>query len=408
MGSSKILNRLYRLAPKGITLGLDRVERAAALLGNPQKDIYCVQITGTNGKGTVSATLAHALSCSGLRVGLFTSPHLHRFSERIRIDDREVSLPLLEKHLEKVLNLNDEHQELSLSFFEIATLAALLIFKEMKTDIAVLEAGLGGRLDATSVASPELTAVVSVSLDHTALLGDTVEKIAAEKAAVARPGVPMVTGALSPSALSVVEKICNSVNAPTRVLNRDFFIDDTLRPPWPGAHQTANVATAAELFRMASAADARIRPSAFAEALPSVFWPGRFEIIQKDRRYILDCAHNIAAARALVSALAETGEHPDVLIYGALRDKPAAEMLALYRPLVRRVVLMPPPIDRAQDPAVLAGPEDTTVSDAPRALSAADEACGPNGAVLVTGSVFTAAEIRRLLLNEPADLPVGL
>jgi dihydrofolate synthase / folylpolyglutamate synthase len=406
--ASIILNRLYSLAPKGITLGLDRVERAAALLGNPQDDIYCVQIAGTNGKGTVSATLAHALSRSGIRTGLFTSPHLHRFSERIRIDDNEVSRPLLEKHLETVLNLNDEHPDLSLSFFEIATLAALLIFKETKTDVAVLEAGLGGRLDATSIARPKLTAVTSVSLDHTALLGDTVEKIAAEKAAIARPGVPMVTGALSSPALLVVEKTCKNIGAPMRFLNRDFFIDETVHPPWPGAHQAANVATAAELFRLMAATDARIRPAAFAEALPSVFWPGRFEIIQKSRRYILDCAHNMEAAQALVRTLAETGEHPDVLLYGALRDKPAKQMLALYRPLVRRVVLMPPPIDRAQDPAALAGPEDVVVADASQGLFAAEKACRQDGTVLVTGSVFTAADIRKLLLDEPADSPVGL
>ena len=410
MDRSSALTRLYGLTPKGVTLGLDRVERAAALLGNPERDLYAVQVGGTNGKGTVSAVLAHASARSNLCTGLFTSPHLHRFSERIRIDGKEVSAEQLEIHLNRVLRLNDEVPELSLSFFEVATLAALCIFCEEKTDVCVMEVGLGGRLDATCAARPRLTAVTSVALDHTALLGDTVEAIAAEKAGIARPGVPLVAGAMEDKAYAVLKAHCEQIGAPLLLPNRDYpsVNLDELHLPWPGRHHAGNIAVAAELFRRVRTHFPSIREAAFFEALPSVSWPGRFEIIEANRRYILDCAHNMEAAQALAQTFDDTGEHPSVLLYGALRDKPAAEMLSLYRRRVSRVVLTAPPISRAADPRDLAAPEDVVAEKPADALEAAVRLAGPSETILVTGSLFTVAEIRRILLNEPSDPPVGL
>jgi dihydrofolate synthase / folylpolyglutamate synthase len=402
------LNRLYAHSKRGVTLGLDRVRLAAFLLGNPERDLLSVQIGGTNGKGTASATLAHALTYSGLKTGLFTSPHLHRFSERIRIDGKEAPPNILGPHLERVLNLNDEHKELSLSFFEIATLAALLTFKEARVDVAVLEVGLGGRLDATTVAEPRLTAVTSVAFDHTALLGNTEEQIAAEKAGIARPGASMVLGALSQKALAVAKTVARDKGVAVSVIHRDFFVPVGLVPPWPGRHQLENVAIAAELYRLLGEMDDRILPAAFAEALPTVFWPGRFEIVQARHRWILDCAHNLQAAQALARTVRESGEKIGVLLFGALRDKPAKEMLEIYRPLVKSVVLMPPPIDRAENPASLALPGDIVTADATEAGAAADREADAHGTVLVTGSIFTVAKVRELLLDEPADPPVGL
>lgn len=402
------LARLYRLSPKGVTLGLDRVARAAALLGNPQEHFFSVQIAGTNGKGSVSAILAHVLRPSGLRIGLFTSPHLHRFAERIRIDGEEAPEPLLSKHLSRVLDLNDHHTDLSLSFFEVATLAALLAFEETNVDVAVLEVGLGGRLDATTIALPGLTAVTSVALDHTALLGNTVAEIAAEKAGIARPGIPMIIGALPDEARKVARAICVNRGAPLLEFDRDFSFPESVIPPWPGLHHRSNIAVAAALYRHICNRDARVRADGFVEALPTVRWPGRFEIIQANRRYVLDCAHNMEAAQALVNTLADQNEHPAVLLYGALRDKPANEMLALYRPLVNRVVLMPPPIDRAAPPARLALSGDTVTDNAVQALEAAANLSTRGETVLVTGSLFTVAKVRELLLQEKADAPVGL
>lgn len=403
-----VLSRLYGLSPKGVTLGLDRVTRAADILGNPQESFFSVQIAGTNGKGTVSATLAHTLRSSGLCIGLFTSPHMHRFAERIRIDGNEAPESLTAEHLSLVLDLNVSRPDLSLSFFEVATLAALRTFQEMKVDIAVLEVGLGGRLDATSVAAPRLTAVTSVALDHTALLGNTIAKIAAEKAGIARPGVPMIVGELPEEANLVIEKICAEKRAPLSMFGRDFALPDGLSPPWPGDHHRSNIAVAAALYRHICSVAPRVRPEGFAVALPTVRWPGRFEIVHANRRYILDCAHNMEAAESLVKTLSTQNEHPALLLYGALRDKPAEEMLNLYRPLVKHVVLMPPPIDRAESPARLAMPEDTVTADAVQALEAAARLSNSNDTILVTGSLFTVAKVRELLLKERADAPVGL
>ncbi len=417
MDYPQTLKRLYALSKRGVTLGLERVRRAASLLGDPQKDLLSVQIGGTNGKGTASAVLAHALSYAGLKAGLFTSPHLHRFSERIRIDGREAPPEVLAAQLERVLDLNDAYPDIALSFFEVATLTALLIFKEARVEVAVLEVGLGGRLDATSVAEPALTAITSIGLDHTALLGDTEEQIAVEKAGIARPGVPLALGSLSKEALGAVEKVAADRGAKLLVIHRDFQIPQGLRLPWPGPHQVENVAIAAELYRLLQERHRTLRPEAFAEAVPTVFWPGRFErIAWRGLTWILDCAHNLQAAEALAKTVRDFGVKPDVLLFGALRDKPAAKMLDLYRSLVERIVLMPPPIDRAQDPAAIAKEGDLTAADADEALAFAlreasdlkDKNASRQAAVLVTGSIFTVAAIRERLLGEKADPPVGL
>ena len=194
MSYEAVLEKLYTLSSKGIVLGLGRVRRASARLGSPERAFRSVQVAGTNGKGTVSTLLAGALSASGLRTGLFTSPHLHRFTERIRIDGQEIAPERLLPHLEGVFSIMVTFEDLSLTFFEVATLAAFLAFRASKVDAAVLEVGLGGRLDATSIADPELTAVTSIGFDHTAFLGNTLSDIANEKAAIARKGVPLVPG----------------------------------------------------------------------------------------------------------------------------------------------------------------------------------------------------------------------
>ena len=408
MGYQDILARVYELAPKGVTLGLERVAHAAHLLGNPEQHFFSVQIGGTNGKGTVSMILAHALAQRGVRVGLFTSPHLHRFAERIRVDGREAPEDLIGNCLERVLRLNDSKSEHCLSFFEAATLAAFLVFNEMNVEIAVLEVGLGGRLDATTVAEPKLTALTSVAIDHSALLGNTIQSIAAEKAAVARPNVPMVVGALPAEALEVVRAACAAAGAPLFEFGRDFSLPDSWKPPFPGAHHKSNIAVAEALYQRLVERFPSLRLEAFADSLPTVERPGRFEIIRADRRYILDCAHNLEAATALVQTLADEKEHPAALLYGALRDKPAREMLALYRPAVSHVVLMPPPIHRAEDPALLAAPEDIIAATGAEALAAVADTTAPSDTVLVTGSLFTVAAVRAILLNERADAPVGL
>jgi len=401
------LAKTYRLAAKGMVLGLDRVRAAAAILGDPQLGPPSVQIAGTNGKGAVAYLVERTASVAGLRTGLFTSPHLHRFTERIRIDGREADEGSLAGALAEVLALTEPPSRIPLTFFEVAALAAFLLFERAGVELAVLEVGLGGRLDATSIAAPIACAVTSVGLDHTAILGGTAALIAREKGAIARPGAPMITGSMPEEALAEIERICALRGSPLLAGGRDFTPDPALAPPWPGAHQRWNAAVALALVEiLGRALDPRMTRSAFASALPGAAWPGRFETISVAGRHILDGAHNTEAMAALMDALEERRERPEAVLFGALAGKPIDEMLGILSGLGARIVMAPPPVDRAADHRELArrwgadlagsvGEALALLSDTP-------------GTVLVTGSLFTVGEARRLLLGARADPPVGL
>ena len=402
------LDRLYGLSSKGIELGLDRVRRAAVALESPEKGILCVQVAGTNGKGTVSTLLAHALASSGLKTGLFTSPHLHRFSERIQIDGKEITQAALLPHLEAVLALTEPPVSIPLTFFETATLAALSAFRVSAVEAAVLEVGLGGRLDATSIVSPVLAAVTSIGFDHTAFLGSTLDRIAQEKAAIARPGAPLVLGRLSDEALWAALASADRIGASPRVIDRDFSLPDDIIPPWPGQHQRDNTAIAFELYRLFLDGDPRFSETHFRTALEIIRLPGRFEVLETRPRVILDGAHNLEAIEALCRALDDRGEAPDVLLFGVLTDKPAGQMLARLRPRVGGVVLVPPPVHRALDPRILAEPGDTVCDTIDSGIARAMDLAAQEGTILVTGSMFTAGAVRGRLRGEPADPPIGL
>ncbi|MCK9521752.1 MAG: Mur ligase family protein [Proteobacteria bacterium] len=405
------LSALYALSPKGIQLDLSRVLAASQRLGDVHQRLRAVQIAGTNGKGTVTRVLAHAAHRGGLRVGMFTSPHLHRFAERVQIDGQCADDDVLARALGQVLLLTRPPDAIPLTFFEAATLCALLVFAQAQVDIAFLEVGLGGRLDATSAVPPVATAITSIGLDHTALLGDTEAAIAAEKAAIARPGIPMFTGALQAEAHDAVAAICRARQTPLRVLGRDFHVDDTLTPPWPGAHQRQNAHLALAIYQhLQQHHFPTLDDANFRRALDSATWPGRFERIGTRPTFLLDGAHNMPAARALLDALDEQRTPVDTLIFGALSDKPFAEMFALLRPICRHVVCVAPPIQRAFDAAAFAQQHHLRLArDMPDALQqAARLSTEASSTVLVTGSFFTVAEARRLLTDAPSDPPVGL
>ncbi len=408
MNHRTALEWLYALSPKGVCLGLDRVRRGAALLGDPQRQLTCVQVAGTNGKGTVSCLVAHFALRAGLRVGLFTSPHLHCFAERIRINSRPIADDELARHLTAIFTLFDVHDDLELTFFEVATLAAFCAFAEHRVDLAVLEVGLGGRLDATTICEPVITGITSIGLDHTEYLGDTIEQIASEKAGVIRSGVPLVTGDLPSEARAVVEQRARSLGAPLYRLGRDFEVPAAVRPPWPGVHQRQNAATALKIVSLLAETDTRFNDPDPASVVKSVTWPGRFELLQRCPSFLLDIAHNPDAITALLQSLDESSVHPELLIFGALRDKPIAQMLTLLRSRFDRVVLATPPIPRAFEAGQWALPGDFVAPSIEQAIGRAEATVPGHATVLVTGSLFVVAEIRRLLLKVSSDPPVGL
>ena len=407
MSYSNTLKKTYDLASRGILLGLDRVDRAARALGSPQESLTVAQIAGTNGKGSVACLIDHAARSAGLTVGLFTSPHLHRFSQRIMIDGREVPTESLGETLERVLALTEGSGGIPLTFFEVATLAALEMFARANVDLAVMEVGLGGRLDATSITDPSVCAVTSIGMDHTAVLGDTIRQIATEKASIARPGVPLFCGPLTGDALDEVVRITSERGAPLHVCGKDFHMSDDLRVPWPGRHQRENAALAAAVFAQLGIVDPRMNRRTFADALPSARWPGRFEILEGKPRFILDSAHNTEAVDALLDALRERGERPDVIIFGAASDKPVDTMLDRFSSICEQMILAPPPIPRAFDHEAFATRRKAPAApDVGTALNMAKDTGGAT--ILVTGSLFTVGEARRILLGEHCDPPIRM
>jgi dihydrofolate synthase/folylpolyglutamate synthase len=392
-----------------VLLGLDRICAVLDRLGNPERRPFTVQIAGTNGKGSTAAMTEAILRELGYRTGLYTSPHLCRFTERIRIDGREADGDRLAE-LDLAIAAAARSAGVPLTYFEIATALAFQAFADAGVEVAVLEVGLGGRLDATTAAAPVATAITGIALDHTDVLGDTVEEIAREKAGIARPGVPLLLGAMPPAAELAIAEVARNVGAPVLRVGTDFR-----GPPvapalaLAGAHQAANAALAAALARAAARAAGRpfeddgADAAAVARGLAAVIWPGRLERVGD---VLLDCAHNPDGARALAAALDALPPGRRALVFSVVAGKDARSMLAALGPRWDRVIATRSRNPRALPPetlAALAGPSTVTAADPVAALAAARQAAGPGGMVVVAGSVFLVGEVRAALLGEPMD-----
>jgi dihydrofolate synthase/folylpolyglutamate synthase len=379
---------------------------AAAQFANPERRFFSLHVAGTNGKGSVSAMTASMGWASGARVGLYTSPHLCRFSERIQIDGKPVSDAVLLPALQEVLDRCPE-----LTFFETATLTAFVIFARLGVEWAVVEVGLGGRLDATNVLdAPRATAITSISLDHTDRLGKDLVLIAREKAGILKPRVPVVLGRLAPDALAEVLAKAEEVKAPVRLTSDDAglasFVD--LHPPaLEGIHQMENARVAVALAREAGVSD-----DAIAAGLRDVKWYGRLETIRTPGGAVmLDAAHNPDGARALATALRSKGLAPSTvaLVFGSMADKDFASMLSSLSTLADHRVYVAPEGRRAADPATIAQLVPGELADTTdQALRLGRRAVGPNGLVVVTGSIFLVGAARAILLGLPRDPPIAL
>jgi dihydrofolate synthase/folylpolyglutamate synthase len=343
-----------------------------------------IHVAGTNGKGSTCAMVEAMARSAGLRTGLYTSPHLVRFAERIRINGAPIEDAPLAEHLEQALKSD-------LSFFETATLAAFLAFREADLDVAILEAGIGGRLDATNVvraAELRCAAVTSVGLDHQDKLGQTIEEIAGEKLAIGKHGRPIVVGPTVPD-LPTLGRIV-----------RATAVDEAVEVTMEGAHQRVNAGIA-----WAIAQELGIPVDARARGLAKAQWPGRFERIHGGRidgLWILDGAHNPDGMRALVATIAETETDVGAVVFGALADKAYAEMeeiLAAQLPEVPRFHAAP----RGRPAAPL--PETRPLNVA---LATARAAAGAERHVVICGSIFLVGEARGFLLGLPGDPPVAL
>jgi dihydrofolate synthase/folylpolyglutamate synthase len=396
------LARLQQVRSHGVALGLDRIFLALERLGSPEHSVPAVHIAGTNGKGSCAALTDSILRQAGLHTGLFTSPHLSRFTERIRIDGVEIDGDRLARLDEAVAGTG-----VPLTFFEVSAVLAFLAFAEAKLDVAILETGLGGRLDATSVCHPLVCAITSIALDHEAILGNTLSAIAYEKASIARPCIPLFLGPLAREADERIAEVARAAGAPIRRPGVDYP-PAPVAPALPGSHQLANAALAVAISRQAALALGRpLGDGEVLRGLAEVKWPGRLERIADD--VLLDCAHNVEGTLALVAALPAADRR--VLVTSIVRDKNAAGMLSVLSPHFDRVVITRSQSDRAADPQRLAelvpctraGDRQVVCVEDPRAaLALAREQVSevPGGLVVVAGSIFLVGGLRAYLLGD--------
>lgn len=429
--SDAVLERLLSLHPKRIDLVLDRVERLLAALGHPEKKVPpVIHVAGTNGKGSVCAYLRAMLEGSGYRVHVYTSPHLVRFHERIRLAGSLISEEELSSLLEECEIANDG---LPITFFEITTAAAFLAFSRHPADVLILEVGLGGRFDATNVITPKLTCITPVGLDHQEFLGDTLAKIAAEKAGIIKKGVPVIVGPQADEAMTVIQKTALRLSAPLFVFAEDFsaheehgrmvYQDDEglLDLPLPrlvGRHQIENAAVAIAALRHAGN-DARMwaRENAIERGLKSVEWPGRLqrltrgplmELVPDGAELWLDGGHNPHGAQAVARALADLEERapkPLYLISGILKTKDAEGFFMAFRGLARHVATIAIEgeaatlgagalYDAARSAGLDASPADD-IGDAMMQVAAWSRARDESGPprILICGSLYLAGQI---------------
>jgi dihydrofolate synthase/folylpolyglutamate synthase len=396
----ELLQRLLALRRFGMRPGLDGISALLGKLGDPQRALAVVHVGGTNGKGSTAAFVESALRASGRRTGLYTSPHLLRFTERIRIGGVELAQDEAAALGARVFDAGGEH-----TFFEIATAMAMLAFAERAVDVAVIEVGLGGRLDATNVIErPLCTIVTSIARDHMEVLGESTASIAREKAGIFKSRVPAVLACDDLSARVVLLGKAARVRAPAYLYGRDF--DERDLPPLGlvGEHQRRNAALARQALSLLPSTLAVSR-AAVAAGFAGVKWPGRLERLTA--KILVDAAHNEEGARALAAALPADARL--TLILGVVADKDARAIVKVLAPRATRVIATAPPSPRALSPARLAEliPSAETAPDLAAALKLAG-----NDSVVVAGSLFLVGEARRLVLGEPADAtavqdPVG-
>jgi dihydrofolate synthase/folylpolyglutamate synthase len=414
------LEHLDSLSMRGVRLGLEPIREVLARLDHPEAACPHVLIAGTNGKGSTAATLSSILRAAGVRAGLHTSPHLVDVTERIRIADDDVTARVLGEALAAVFSAAAGPPEVPVTYFEAVTAAAEKIFADERCRAAVVEVGLGGRLDATNAGEPILSAVTSIDFDHMADLGTTLAAIAREKAGVFRRGRPALSAVAPPEARAVIAAEAGRVGAElvdvretSRISNvrptpsgQAFTLETpagryALETPLRGEHQTSNLAVAVVAAERLRAHFPEITPGAIARGVSSVRWPGRLERFVAGGRVVwLDGCHNPEGARALAAFLSSR-DVPYDLLFGVMRDKDAPAIAAPLFPAARRIVLAAPAGDRAFPVDALAERLGVLAARAERAASAGeglDRLLRAGGAeIVVAGSLFLAGELRPAL-----------
>ncbi len=440
---------LYGLRLFGAKFGLENTFKLAALAGSPQEKLRFIHVAGTNGKGSTCAMLESIYHAAGLRVGLFTSPHLVSFRERIQVNRQLIPEPEVVRLVEELLPLlkqypADHHP----TFFEVVTVMALKYFAEQQCDLVIWETGLGGRLDSTNIVTPLASVITNIALDHQQWLGDTLEKIAFEKAGIIKPGIPVVTATDEPEALAVIEQTAREKKAPLQkinswkgrraaVPNQNHYGSPTWQPfqmgylPLPGEHQKTNAALALATVELLQK-QIPVSEEQVCAGLANVNWPGRMQLIQKPngQKILLDGAHNVAGAKVLREALSSWSSiphpaglsgvapkrellhagtvpgAPPTLILGVLRDKDWQHICAALAPLATRIFTVPVASKRTADANELGGACRAANSTAKilvcANLAEAMQKSANEPFVVISGSLYLVGEALELLGHSPA------
>lgn len=403
---------LYGLERLGIKLGLEEVTKLLNILGNPHQKCKSIHIAGTTGKGSTAAFLAQILQEAGYTVGLYTSPHLIKFNERIKINGKGISdqdlISLVKTVKEKV-----EQNNLQPTFFEFTTALAFLYFAREKIDVAVIETGMGGRLDATNVIQPEVAVITNISLDHQQYLGETKEKIAVEKAGIIKRNGIVVTAEKDREVIKIIERSCMEKKAKLFLTNeaqlkewnlngQSFILDGSeYNISLLGEHQLQNAAVAIKATSLLRERGFSISPLNIRQGLKKAYWPGRLEVVCKEPFILVDCAHNVAGMQELTKFVRALPQRK-VLLLGIAADKQILEMVSLIAPLFEEVIISKGNYKPA-DPAIIAKEVKKYVTkvaiepEPEKALRKALSRLSSGGVLLVTGSIYFVGDVLKCI-----------
>lgn len=406
------LRYIYSLQKFGIKFGLSKTENILKVFGNPHKKKIYIHIAGTNGKGSVASFISSILKEAGYKVGLYTSPHLVRFTERFRINGKEISREEAANLIFEIRKYFAPHEPPT--FFEATTAMAIIYFYRQNTDIDIMEVGMGGRLDATNVINPIVSVITNIGLDHQQYLGSTLIQIAREKAGIIKRGIDLITGVNQPKIISFFEDQAKEKDAPLYRVGKDIMYRrrngavnyyginmrlKNLRPKMNGAFQTKNVAISLGVIELLREKGFRIDEDAIYRGVENAFWPGRMHIISSSPLIILDGAHNPTAMKMLSLSIKE--RYPEkriILVIGIMKDKDIKRMLRNILGISDYVIYTRPVYSRAADPKDLVNygrlfkKEGEVIPSLKDAIDKARDMAKEDDLILITGSLFTVGE----------------
>ena len=428
MNYNEAMSYIQDTAKFGSNLGTERTEKILEILGNPHKDLKCIHIAGTNGKGSTTAMITNILIEAGYKVGMYTSPYIEEFEERIQINGQNIPkedlariVTKVSEAVDKVINLGYDHP----TEFEIITCVMFLYYFEQHVDFAVVEVGLGGRIDSTNVITPLVSVIASISYDHMNILGNTLGEIAFEKAGIIKNNVPVVVYPQKQEAYDVIKKVCTERKSPAKFIDKDCILDvnnnlfnqryqqfkvKTSKDIYEvelsllGVHQLLNSALAINTIEALIDVGVKIDKQSILKGLKNVRWPGRLEIMHKNPLVVLDGAHNIDGITQLKHSVEKYFKYNKlVLIMGILADKQVEDMIKTITPMASNIVAVTPHNYRAEDCSKLAeiikkyNPNCENIQDYKEAYDKAISYCNEDDMILICGSLYMIGDMRKVV-----------